>query len=90
MLAALCKDAVSWRSMIEIFSTAKEELFDEIVEKGKENMVITEEAYHMLVEEVIGDAVADGRLNVDQDTEGMEAHFKQRWPEYMDTLDIET
>lgn len=69
--------------MTEVFTSNQSELFEEVVTRGRDQMVNDKEAYDMLVEEVIGDNVDLGGLDIDQDTEGMEDHLKARFDEYL-------
>lgn len=65
-----------------------EALFEEIVEKGKEQMIVTKEAYDALVEEVIEDHVDLDEIDIDEDTEGLEDQLRARWDDYLATIDI--
>lgn len=75
--------------MTQVFTKTNEALFEEVVEKGRREMIHDKEAYDTLIEEVIQDHVDMGGLDIDQDTEGRETHLKDRYDEYKERLLVE-
>lgn len=68
--------------MTEAITLDANQIFDEIVARGKAELIVHKEAYDSLVEEVIEAHIDLGELNVDDDTEGWETQLKDRWDEY--------
>lgn len=63
-----------------------EQLFEEIVEEGLTNGVMTEAAYHDLVEGAIEERRRHAEIDDDQNTEAYATVLKERWPEYQQRL----
>lgn len=72
--------------MIEVFTSSQNDVFKEVVTRGRDQMVKDKEAYDTLVEEVVEDNIDLGGLNVDQNTEGLEDHLKSRFDEYIERI----
>lgn len=68
--------------MMKVFTKTEDELFNEIVERGRDMTVHTKEEYDSVVEDILNDEVDLGEVDVDDDTEGYEEHLKARFDEY--------
>jgi hypothetical protein len=72
---------------MKMFTMNEEQIFEEIVERGKMELISGREAFDSLVEETLEEFVDHEELDIDQDTEGMESHLKARWEEYKARLE---
>lgn len=72
--------------MTENLSTSDQEIFSDVVERGIELGVSTQEAFNELVDEVIEAHREIGELSDDQDLIGDGAVIKERWEEYQARL----
>ncbi len=76
--------------MIENLAHNLEELFQEIVETGRENGVVDQEAYHELVDEVIETHREMGEIHDDEPIDSMVELLKDRWSDYQSALGLES
>ncbi|PJA45220.1 hypothetical protein CO174_04295 [Candidatus Uhrbacteria bacterium CG_4_9_14_3_um_filter_50_9] len=67
-------------------SFSMEALFQQLLQRGKEQGVTQQDAYNDLVEEVIENHRAIGEIDTDDATEDMEAQLRGRWLDYQDLL----
>ncbi|GEM_PF-1116317 len=65
-----------------------EALFDEIVERGREEGITAEQAYHELVEEVVMDHLDVGEASDASDTAELTAQMRNRFPNYQEALGV--
>lgn len=72
--------------MTENLSFSAEELFEEIVERGRNEGVNTEEGYNDLVDEVIEEHRRVGEYHDDQNLEGYKEQLRGRVSEFMDEI----
>jgi hypothetical protein len=75
--------------MTENLSHNLEELFQEIVTKGRESGAVSQEAFHSTVEEVVETHRQLGEIHDDESTEGMSEQLKNRWPDYSAALGLD-
>ncbi len=68
--------------MTKMFSLDLDQVFEEIVERGKMELISSHEAFDTMVEETLEEFVDHDEIDVDSDTEGMESHLNGRWEEY--------
>jgi hypothetical protein len=68
--------------MTENLAMSVQELFEEVVQRGITDGVTGNEAYEMLVDEVLEDHLAVAEMHDDQDTEGWADALKARYGEY--------
>jgi hypothetical protein len=68
--------------MTDNLTFSLDDLFEELVELGKDSAIVTEEAYHALVDDTVEDHRGLGELHDDQDLESYITILKARWPEY--------
>jgi len=76
--------------MTEYLETNLETLFKEIVERGRKQGAVSQEAYNDLVEAVIEEHRSVGEIHDDTSTEGMEEQFRGRWSDYTTELGLNT
>lgn len=74
--------------MVEFLSENINEIFDELVEQGREQGVTDQEAYSMLIENVIEEARGAGEIDDDGATETMEEMLRGRWEEFQERLGL--
>jgi len=75
--------------MTENLSHNLEELFQEVVEAGRANGSVSQEAFNDLVEEVVETHRSLGEIHDDESTEGMEELLQLRWPDYRAALGLD-
>ncbi|MBI1907991.1 hypothetical protein HYS28_01060 [Candidatus Uhrbacteria bacterium] len=75
--------------MTEAFTKTAAQIFDEIVERGRSEMITSKEAYDMTVEEVVEEHQDLDEIDIDEDNEGLEAHLKERFADYLAQLKVE-
>lgn len=74
--------------MTELLDIDREGLFQEIVEQGREEGIVDEEAYHELIEDVVQEHVRVGEADKDSSTVGWVEHLKARWNDYREELGL--
>lgn len=68
-------------------SFTPEDMFREVVARGREQGVTDQAAYNYLVEEVIEEHRKVGEMHTDDPTEDFERHLQGRWKDYQAMLD---
>lgn len=71
---------------MENLALSNQDLFNEIVERGRHEGALEQEAFHQLVETVLEEHQDVGELDKDQDIELMEDELKARWAEYQGNM----
>ena len=74
--------------MVEFLVENIEEIFDELVGQGREQGVTDQEAYSMLIENVIEEHRELGEIHDDSETETMEEMLRGRWEEFQERLGL--
>lgn len=69
--------------MVKNMAHNEEQLFEELVARGQNELVTDKEAYDDMVEALLEEHVDLGEMNVDEDQEGMEDHLKSRFEDYL-------
>jgi hypothetical protein len=75
--------------MVEYLDVNREGLFQEIVEQGRAEGVVDEEAYHELIDAVIEDHRRVGEMHDDSSLDAIAAALHGRWSEYREALGLE-
>lgn len=75
--------------MIEVFKKSEADLFEEIAERGRNDLIHDKEGYDMLVEEVIEEHQDLDEIDIDSDNEAIETKLKDRYQEYTQRLLVE-
>ncbi len=70
-------------------SYTPEDLFREVVARGRGQGVTDQSAYDYLVEEVIEEHRKVGEIHTDDPTEDLETHLRGRWADYQAMQDEE-
>lgn len=68
--------------MVKSISHNEEQLFEELVARGQNELVTDKEAYDDMVEALLEEHTDLGEMNIDEDEEGMEDHLKARFEDY--------
>jgi len=64
-------------------------IFEEVVERGREQGVTEQEAYDELVKEVIEDHRSVGEIHDDSPTEDMAEQLRGRWSDFKEALGLD-
>jgi len=75
--------------MTEYLDVDRQAIFEEIVERGREQGVTTQESYDDLVEEVIEGHRAAAEIHDDSPTEDLEEQLRGRWSDYKEALGLD-
>ncbi len=75
--------------MVEFLESDRQAIFDEIVDRGREEGIVDQEAFHELVEEVIQEHLNVGEMHDDNSTVGLAEQFKARFQDYLDTVGLD-
>jgi hypothetical protein len=75
--------------MAEFLDVDRQGVFDEVVERGREQGVTTQEEYNDLVEEVIEGHREWAEIHDDSPTEDLEEQLRGRWPDYKEALGLD-
>lgn len=75
--------------MVEFPNVDPVSLFEEVVERGREQGVASQGAYDELVDEVIEDHRGVGEMHDDSPTEDLEAQLRGRWADYKEALGLD-
>jgi hypothetical protein len=75
--------------MVELLDIDRQSIFEEVVERGREQGVTTQEAYNDLVEEVIEGHREWAEIHDDSPTEDLEEQLRGRWPDYVEALGLD-
>ncbi|KKR83902.1 MAG: hypothetical protein UU48_C0014G0011 [Candidatus Uhrbacteria bacterium GW2011_GWF2_41_16] len=75
--------------MVEFLDVDREGLFEEIVERGREEGVSDEEGYHELIDAVIEEHRGMGEIHDDTSYQSMAEALRLRWSEYREALGVD-
>ena len=75
--------------MVEFLDADREALFEEIVERGRQEGGTDQEAYHDLAEEVIQEHLNVGEMHDDSPTVDLVEQFRSRFTEYLDRVGLD-
>ncbi|NBS41142.1 hypothetical protein EBS80_00595 [bacterium] len=75
--------------MVEFLDVDRESLFGEVVERGREQGVSDQEAYHTLVNEVVEDHRSLGEIHDDSPTDDLVEQLRGRWMDYKEALGLD-
>lgn len=74
---------------MEFLDVDREAIFEEVVERGREQGVTSQEAYNDLVEEVIENHRGLAEIHDDSPTEDLEAQMRGRWMDFKEALGLD-
>lgn len=74
--------------MIELLGYTRESLYQEVLSRGKDEGIFSEEGFRELVEEVIEEHREWGEIHDDDPTEGLELWVGECWPRYQEDTGI--
>lgn len=73
--------------MLENLILDSEQLFQEVVERGRREGVANQEAFHQMVENVVNDHLRDGEVDEDQDIGSLTLGLIGRWRDYQKEIE---
>ncbi len=76
--------------MTEFLNVDREAMFQEIVDRGRTEGIVDQDAFHELAEEVVMEHLNVGEIDEDSSTVGWVEQMKGRWPEYREALGLDT
>ena len=74
--------------MTEFLDIDREQLFQDLVERGRQQGITDEEAYHELCDDLVTELLEVGEMDKDSDTQGLIDHLKGRWPDFQEALSL--
>lgn len=75
---------------MEFLDVDKQAIFEEIVDRGREQAVVDQETYNDLCEEIVQERVDAGEIDKDSSTVGMSEMLKGRWLDYKEELGLDS
>ena len=76
--------------MVEFLNVDKQGIFEEIVERGRELGVASQEAYNELCDDIVTEKLEVGEMDEDSNTIGLVEQLKNRWSEYREMLGLDS
>lgn len=74
--------------MVEFLTVDPEELFTELVERGRQQGVVDQEAYNELCDDLLMERLEVGEADKDSNIIGLREQLKNRWPDYQEALGL--
>ena len=74
--------------MTQFLNIDREQLFQDLVERGRQQGVTDQEAYHELCDDLVAELLEVGEMDEDADTIGIVSHLKGRWPDFQEALSL--
>lgn len=75
--------------MTENIHVDRETIFQEVIERGRNEGIADREAFHDLVEEIIQEHLQVGEMHDDQPTVDISEQLKARWVDYVDAIGLD-
>lgn len=75
---------------MEFLDVNKQAIFEDIVDRGREQGVVDQETYNELCEEIVQEHVDVGEIDKDSSTVGMSEMLKGRWLDYKEALGLDS
>jgi len=75
---------------MEFLDVDKQAIFEEIVDRGREQGVVDKETYDELCEEIVQEHVDAGEIDKDSSTVGMSEMLQGRWLDYKEALGLDS
>jgi len=76
--------------MVEFLNVDKQSIFEEIVERGREQGVTSQEAYNELCDDVVTEKLEVGEMDEDSNTIGLVEQLKGRWVDFVEALGLDS
>lgn len=74
--------------MTEFLTVDPQEIFDDVISRGREAGVADQEAYNELCDDVVTERLEVGEMDEDGPTIMLVGQLKNRWPDYQEALGL--
>jgi uncharacterized protein YihD (DUF1040 family) len=74
--------------MTEFLNIDRQALFDELVERGRQQGINDQEAYNELCDDLLMERLEVGEADEDSNIIGLREQLKNRWPDYQEALGL--